>query len=63
MDFVQWGATGAFRESLANTAGIWTTGDSVNVSASTTNTLSFDGAGDASSDWSEGASTLGAPNN
>ncbi len=63
VDFVQWGSDGAFREGLAGTANIWTVGDVVPVTGSATNTLSFDGAGNASTDWTEGTSTLGAPNN
>ncbi|NAS32786.1 hypothetical protein GTQ40_17535 [Flavobacteriaceae bacterium R38] len=63
MDYVQWGAAGSVREGVANSAGEWTTGDIVNISGSTTNTLSFDGQGNASADWTEGTSTLGLPNN
>lgn len=62
-DFVQWGAAGNARESVAVAAGIWTTGDfipTVNPGSS----IAYDGNGDSSSDWYEDTTpTLGSGNN
>ena len=53
LDFVQWGAAGSFRESLAVQAGEWTTGEFVNVSTNVNNSIIFDGEGNAAADWAE----------
>ena len=54
-DYVEWGSTGHFRASTAASAGIWTTGDF--VPAFSGSTLIYDGAGDSSTDWSQGAAS------
>ncbi len=53
IDYVKWGQSSANdRESVAVTAGIWTVGDSVDVSAiQPGQSIEYDGEGDASSDW------------
>ena len=61
VDYVEWGSTGHTRSSVAVSAGIWTMGDFV-AAVSGTNSLLYDGEGDASSDWSEGTSTPCAAN-
>ncbi len=56
IDYIEWGFSGHGRSDEAVAAGIWTTGDfapSFNLS----NALLFDGSGDASTDWFEGASS------
>lgn len=61
--FVQWGAGGSQRESVAVAANLWTAGQFVAVSNSTTSTIAYDGTGNAASDWSEDTTpTLGSPN-
>ena len=61
--FVQWGAAGNGRESVANTKGIWTTGDFIPTVAASGSTIEYDGEGFASSDWIEQTvSTLNAEN-
>lgn len=45
------------RSSVAIEAGIWSTGDFVDAVSDQANSLLYDGDGDASSDWSEGASS------
>ena len=62
-DFVQWGEGGTARENVAVAAGIWTTGDYVNVVGSIDNSIVYDGEGEAASDWAETTTpTLGAAN-
>ncbi len=64
VDFMQYGSGGNGRESVANTKGIWTTGDFVNVGAYAANSsISYDCYGDNSSDWAEDATpSWGAAN-
>ena len=63
IDFVQWGAGGSARENVAVTAGIWTAGDFVPNVQLATNSLAYDGEGNASSDWEEAVNaTFGAGN-
>lgn len=52
-DFVQYGAGGSARENVAVEAGIWTAGEFVTTTVSTTNSIAYDGEGDAASDWAE----------
>ena len=59
-DFVQWGASGQGRESVAVGKGIWTTGDFVPTVGSG-NSIEYDGDGDSSSDWEDQANpTIGS---
>lgn len=52
LDFVQWGAAGNARESVAVEAGIWNAGGFVpNVSAGSS--IAYDGEGEVSTDWNE----------
>ena len=44
-DFVQWGAAGSFRESVAVTAGQWTAGEFVEVIENATTSIIFDEKG------------------
>ncbi|NER13442.1 hypothetical protein GWK08_08345 [Leptobacterium flavescens] len=62
-DFVQWGAAGNARESVAVDAGIWDAGGFVpNVAVGSS--IAYDGTGDTSADWSEDTTpTLGSGNN
>ena len=62
IDFVQYGAAGTSRESEAVTAGLWSAGDFVAIPGTGGNSIQFDGIGNASTDWAEGAPTLGAAN-
>ncbi len=55
VDYVEWGSTGHQRSSVAVNANIWTDGDFV---ASFVGSLSYDGEGDSSTDWSSGTSTI-----
>lgn len=48
--FVQWGGDGIGRENVAADKGIWSAGDFVPVVAAG-NSSSYDGDGNASSDW------------
>ena len=52
-DFVQWGAGGSFREDVAVAAGQWTAGEFVIVTSDASNSIIFDGDGDAAADWAE----------
>jgi len=62
-DFVQWGAAGTPRESVAVEAGIWTAGEFVPVMNSADNTVIFDGEGTGAANWAETSTvTLGADN-
>ena len=54
IDYVEWGSTGHGRSGVAVGAGIWSTGDFVS-SFSAGQSIHYDGAGDASSDWSTAA--------
>lgn len=61
-DFVQWGAAGIGRESVANAAGLWVTGDFVPGFALDTS-IEFDGDGVGSTNWfAQSNPTLGAEN-
>ncbi len=51
VDYVQWGSAGHQRESVAMMAGIWTVGDFAPAILDGMS-LSFDGDGDTSDDWS-----------
>ena len=53
VDFVQWGATGSFREGLAIQAGIWSANEFVDVVGSDLTSIIYDGDGDLASDWAE----------
>ncbi len=62
-DFVQWGAAGSPRESVAVSAGIWAQGEFVPVMGSADNSLVFDGEGTGAANWGETTSlTFGAEN-
>ncbi len=60
--FVQWGASGNIRESVAVEAGIWNAGGFVpNVASGSS--IAYDGAGNTSNDWGEDVTpSLGASN-
>ncbi len=61
-DFVQWGAAGLGRESVAVSKGIWTAGDFI-ATVAAGHSIEYDGDGDASSDWVDQATpTIGAEN-
>ncbi len=63
VDFVQWGAGESARENVAVEAGIWTAGDFITVLNNESNTIIFDGEGNAAADWSETSTpTFGAEN-
>lgn len=62
LDFVQYGADGTSRESVAVSAGIWTLGEVVSLPVNSSSTLAYDGNGDSASDWFEGAPTVGTAN-
>ncbi len=57
IDYVQWGGTSHLRTPVAVGAGIWTAGDAVDP-FSTPNSIKYDGDGDSSTDWTEGATNL-----
>lgn len=60
--FVQWGASGNARESVAVAAGIWNAGGYV-PNVATGSSIAYDGEGFTSSDWNEDETpTLGASN-
>ena len=62
-DFVQWGAGGLSRESVAVSKGIWSAGDFVPTVASAGNSIEYDGEGNSASDWFDQANpTIGAEN-
>ncbi|MEL6698783.1 MAG: T9SS type A sorting domain-containing protein [Bacteroidota bacterium] len=52
-DFVQWGAGGQGRESVAVTKGIWTAGDFVPSVMNANSTIEWNGGGDGSQFWFE----------
>lgn len=61
-DFVQWGAAGIGRESVANSAGLWKTGEFV-PGFSLDTSIEFDGNGVGSANWvTQSNPTLGAEN-
>ncbi|WP_411029575.1 hypothetical protein [Spongiimicrobium sp. 3-5] len=62
LDFVQWGAAGNARETVAVSAGIWTAGGFVpNVPSGSS--IAYDGEGEAPTDWNEDATpSLGSGN-
>ncbi|AXT58806.1 hypothetical protein D1816_00055 [Aquimarina sp. AD10] len=63
IDFVQWGASGSARESVAVAAGQWTSGEFVQSVRLPSYSISYDGEGNAAADWSETINpTLGAGN-
>ncbi len=53
MDFVQWGAAGSVRESVAVAAEIWTAGEFVPPVRLPSYSIAYDGEGNAASDWAE----------
>lgn len=61
LDYVQWGFNGHPREETAVEAGLWTAGDFV-ASFLVTESMSYDGDGNASSDWTVGSITPCADN-
>jgi len=62
-DFVQWGAGGQGRESVAVAKGIWTAGDFVPTVAGANSSIEFDGCGIGSAGWTEQTTpTFGALN-
>jgi len=62
-DFVQWGAAGSARETVAVTAGIWTAGEFVEVSGDAANSIIFDGEGNGAINWAETTTvTIGEEN-
>ena len=50
IDYVEWGNSGHQRSGVAVQAGIWTSNDAA-TSFSNTQSLAYDGSGDASTDW------------
>ncbi len=60
-DYVEWGSTGHGRSSVAVQAGIWTADDFV-PSFNLGSSISYDGEGNASSDWTETTPNLCAEN-
>ncbi len=63
VDFVQWGAAGNVRESVAVAAGIWTAGDFIPVMGNADYTIIYDGDGNGVANWAETTTpTLGAEN-
>ena len=64
IDFVQWGAAGSARESVAVAANQWTAGEFIASNVSDSNSIIYSGSGDGVSDWSETTTpTAGAANN
>ena len=61
-DFVQWGSAGNGRESVADTKGIWTSGDFIATVGTSGNAIEYDGSGNASTDWIETTNSLGSYN-
>ncbi|WP_350292808.1 spondin domain-containing protein [uncultured Croceitalea sp.] len=62
-DFVQWGAAGAVRESVAVTAGLWTAGEFVPVMGNENYSIVYDGEGNGAANWAETTTvTIGAEN-
>lgn len=57
IDYVQWGDTMHLRTNIAIGAGIWSSGDAVDPFMAN-NSLRYDGFGDSSSDWVQGATGL-----
>lgn len=53
IDFVQYGTSGNGRESVAVAKGIWSAGSTVPRVAASGNSMSYDGSGNAISDWTE----------
>lgn len=63
VDFVQWGAAGNPRESVAVAAGIWGAGDFIPVTGSAENSIIYDGDGNGVANWAETSTvTFGAKN-
>ena len=63
VDFVQWGASGNIRESVAVEAGIWPAGEFIPVINDAENSVIYDGEGIGASNWDETTTvTLGAEN-
>lgn len=66
IDYVEWGSTGHARSTVAQMAGIWSSGDFVN-DVTGTGSLEYDGSGESSSDWqvsiftTEGAENSNVP--
>ncbi len=59
VDFVQYGKGGTSREDVAVRAGIWTAGDFIPLVENQSYTATYDGSGNASSDWSEAVPSPG----
>ena len=57
VDYVEWGTSGHQRSSVAQSAGIWSSGAFV-PAFSPSNSILYDGDGDTPEDWSEG---MGSP--
>lgn len=63
VDFVQWGSAGSAREDVAVAAGQWIAGEFVAPVSSSSNSIAYDGEGDAANDWKETTNlTFGAVN-
>ena len=63
VDFVQYGAAGSARESVAVAASLWTAGDFIPTVGSANNSIVFDGEGNGVSNWAESTTvTAGAEN-
>jgi len=57
IDYVEWGSNGHTRASVAEIAGIWTSGDFA-PAFEATQSLAYDGEGELSSDWTAGEPTI-----
>ena len=63
VDFVQWGSAGSAREDVAVAAGQWIAGEFVAPVSSSSNSIAYDGEGNAANDWKETTNlTFGAVN-
>ncbi len=63
VDFVQYGAAGSPRESVAVAAGLWTAGEFVPEVTSDNHSIIFDGDGNGAANWAETTTpTFGAAN-
>ncbi len=62
VDFIQWGAGGLGRESVAVAKGIWTTGDFISISSNMNRSMTKVSFGDSSSNWASSLKTFGGQN-
>ena len=62
VDFLQWGASGLGRESVAVAKGIWTTGDFITVPTDPNRSLTKISSGNSSADWTSALKTFAGDN-